>query len=117
MKVRHKLSGQVYQNIDHYVVVGVGGTPTIVDADEFDVVEEPPPDPWQDVTGECEMHGEQLVHKTIGIRAMGDTGELLVHCNASNGYRLRKVRVNSYTSDQTAVYDPMWALIVERKVN
>lgn len=101
MRVRHKRTGDV---LDFDALL----KPLI--SDNYEVVDEPKPDRWQDVTGECGVDGLLLIHNGEPLHAWGD------QC-----YRLRKVRVWNRVGPDVGdgtyprPYSEQWAFIVERK--
>lgn len=103
MKVRHKQTGVVTE------VIG------FVPAHEYEIVRDEPV--WRDVTEECETKVVTPCAKAGHLaneNSVQHHGRILAHLICGGSYRLRKIKVNKFEGDATAVYAPMWAFIVEK---
>ena len=67
----------------------------------------PEQDRWQDVTGECELTGENTTIKYHGLNIVG---------SLHGGYSLRKVRFADCSKHGTSEYQYRDAFIIERKL-
>ena len=114
MKVRHKRTWMTFAPVTKvgggYIFgakgmmrsTGLEDAVAFLPDEQYEEVQDPPPDRWQDVTGECQIDHVAILH---GHRHIDDTS-----------YRLRKVRVK-YEHDGLGriTGTPYWAFLVERK--